>query len=487
MNPTLLARFAQLATTLTGMEFPGSRQHELARAVCDMVEMQGCSSAEHLFEQLTQTPHDTPLRQIFISCLTINETYFFRNRPQFEALATEILPEIIERRQSQRTLRIWSAACATGEEPYSVAILLDRLLPNYADWDISILATDIDRRALERAQQGVYGAWSFRQVDEAIRAQYFEHRGRFFEISPAIRRRVRFTYLNLAEESYPSLLNNTANMDLILCRNVLIYFGAEMARLVSDRLYRALSADGWLLVGHAEPSQEIFARFLTFNLPGTVAYRRQPHNSADDWQTAAHPPPITRQPSPPPGAITLPRLTSTAAQSQQNAPDKRAPADHFAVTHPDVDLPQLLAQANSPNDDGANAFALASFYASRRQWSEAEQWVGRALERKPMMAQAHYLHALLLLEASQTDAAITAARQCVYVDATFIAGHLLLALLHRRSGDLRRAINALTQARSLLQRLPGDVIVDESGGATARQLLASTEQQLETLNARFAK
>ena len=104
-----------------------------------------------------------------------------------------------------------------------------------------------------------------------------------------------------------------------------------------------------------------------------------------------------------------------------------------------------------------------------------------------MMAQAHYLHALLLVEANQTDAAISAARQCVYVDACYIAAHLLLALLHHRNGDLRRAHNALMQARSLLQRMPGDAIVDDSGGATVRQLLAATEQQIESFAARSAK
>src|SRR5205085_1716639 len=128
------------------------------------------------------------------------------------------------RRKVQR-LRVWSAGCATGEEAYSLAILLEELLPDLAFWDVQILATDINRRSLARAQVGVYSPWSFREVPEGIQARYFTVQGRNFEVLPRIRERVSFAYLNLVEDNYPSLLNHTHDLDLILFRNVLIYFG----------------------------------------------------------------------------------------------------------------------------------------------------------------------------------------------------------------------------------------------------------------------
>jgi chemotaxis protein methyltransferase CheR len=485
MNQTQIAQFVQLATALTGMMFSDSRLTDLTLAVRNTIEQLGMSTADELYTALALTNPDPTILRTFISHLTIGETHFFRNQPQFGALATTILPEIIERRRSQRRLRIWSAACATGEEPYSIAILLDQLLPDFTEWDVSILATDIDWRALERAQQGLYSAWSFRQMDETVRTQYFARCDRLFQISPTIRRRVRFSYLNLSEASYPSLLNNTTQIDLILCRNVLIYLAPEITRSIANRLYHSLNEGGWLLVGHAEPSQEIFAQYETINLPGTVAYRRQ-SPPLDLWlsdpqtqtanRTAMNQPspaktPRRPAPSPPPTHEALLQLANEAHAPGQPTPQAEAEQ-------------QLLIRANDPKDDGIATYILAQYYAEHRQWAQAEQWLRRALKRKPLLAQAHYLYALLLLEANQTDAAITAARRCIYVDANYVAGHLLLALLHRRCGDQRRSLNALTQARSLLRQMSADAIVADSGGATARQLLAATEQQIETIGAR---
>lgn len=125
-------------------------------------------SAAALYSLLTDATHGPKAREALVHDLLIGETHFFRNRPQFEALEKHILPEIISRRRAARRLRIWSAGCATGEEPYSLAILLHRLLPDLADWNILILATDINRQALQQAQRGVYGPWSFREVPDTI-------------------------------------------------------------------------------------------------------------------------------------------------------------------------------------------------------------------------------------------------------------------------------------------------------------------------------
>ncbi|MCB0148712.1 MAG: hypothetical protein KDE01_13805, partial [Caldilineaceae bacterium] len=162
LDQDLLLEFAELATSLTGMDFVDRRQADLARAVRETIWQVKAGSGEQLLRLITggQENHGTTVNA-FISHLTIGETHFFRNQPQFAALATRILPELIERRRHEKRLRIWSAACATGEEPYSLAILLDTLLPG-DDWDVSILATDIDQQALTRAAQGVYGTWSFR-------------------------------------------------------------------------------------------------------------------------------------------------------------------------------------------------------------------------------------------------------------------------------------------------------------------------------------
>ncbi len=480
LDDALLQRFARLATAMTGMVFGDHRLPDLARAVRESVWQAGVASCAELHDLLAGAPYDAPIVRSFISHLTIGETHFFRNQPQFAALAQEILPEIIERRRSQRRLRIWSAACATGEEPYSLAILLGTLLPDYDDWDVSILATDIDQQALDQAERAVYGTWSFRQTDDAVRARYFAQQGRFFVLDGAIRRRVTFARLNLADDSYPSPANHTAEMDLILCRNVMIYFATATTQAVANRLYAALSSGGWLLVGHTEPSQEIFARYQTVNLPETVVYRRgplpvpmgAPASGAGESGSLVGAP-VMRSPRHRSIVAPLPRGNSEQTPERADvvwpgtAHDEAAPLEEIdGATRPCNATP-----------DGMAEYEHARALAGRGQWIEAEQWIERAIERRPLLAEAHYLHALLMLEAGQRDAALTAARRCTYASSAYVAGHLLLAQLYRRSGDARRTAAALSHARKLLERQAPDAVIPDAGGATASQLLAYVDTQ----------
>ncbi len=156
----------------------------------------------------------------------------------FEALEDRILPELIRSRSvGNRRLRIWSAGCATGEEPYSIAIALRRALPVPEDWRITILATDINPHILRKASAGVYGEWSFRNAPPWLKGTWFRPKkdGKL-EILPEIRKMVSFAYLNLAEDIFPSPVNNTNAMDLIFCRNVLMYFAAERAQEIGESL-----------------------------------------------------------------------------------------------------------------------------------------------------------------------------------------------------------------------------------------------------------
>jgi chemotaxis protein methyltransferase CheR len=161
-----------------------------------------------------------------------------------------------------------SAGCATGEEPYSLAMLLARMLPDLADWNISILGTDINPGSLQRAAAGVYTQWSFRECPDGMAEAHFRKAGeREWEVASAIRNLVNFSYLNLVEDLSPSLLNETNALDLIFCRYVLMYFSAEQARRVTARLRCCLVDGGWLVVSSTEASRILYAQFTTVNFP----------------------------------------------------------------------------------------------------------------------------------------------------------------------------------------------------------------------------
>ena len=185
-----------------------------------------------------------------IALLTNGETYFFRDHGQFDLLRLRLLPELIERRRDAKTLRLWSAGCSSGEEAYSLAMLLDMLLPKRDGWNILILGSDIDEAALAKARRGHYGQWSFRMAPPALKQRYFQRKGDEWMLDERIRSMVTFRTSNLIGETFPSA--ELRDMDLILCRNVFIYFGAacrgrrcgqtgcraERRRLSHDRSHR---------------------------------------------------------------------------------------------------------------------------------------------------------------------------------------------------------------------------------------------------------
>jgi chemotaxis protein methyltransferase CheR len=296
-------RFSELLLKQFGLNFSETRWTELDHAIRYAFAASTCSSLEEYYNLLSNTQIGTVEMDRLVNAVTVNETHFFRDDAQFNALYQFILPRIIEHKRPVRTLRIWSAGCSSGEEPYSLAILLRELLPDIDQWSITILGTDINTASLERAHQGVYGNWAFREERaKNLRSRYFRVDNGRFILVPDVRRMVLFKRLNLAEPCYPSYETNTMMMDLILCRNVTIYFNEQITRWIIDRFYDALVDGGWLVVGHSEPSIDTYHRFRVRNFTDTLAYQKSPETAGLKWPSAK---PVAPAPIPLP---PLPRL-----------------------------------------------------------------------------------------------------------------------------------------------------------------------------------
>jgi chemotaxis protein methyltransferase CheR len=235
------------------------------------------SSAAAVLDALASLAFDAPAWQVVVEALAVGETNFFRQPAWFSQLERQILRPAIERRQSTgaKRLRIWSAGCATGEEAYSLAILVLRLLPNADGWEINITGTDVSNAFLSHAARAVYREWSLRELDDATRERHFTKldSGRF-ALRPATRAWVTFTPLNLAdEEPWDSRLTG---LDLIVCRNVLMYLAPERQRAIAQRLIECLAPDGWLATAPAEATAEWFHPLKPVNVPSAVLFRRDP-------------------------------------------------------------------------------------------------------------------------------------------------------------------------------------------------------------------
>jgi chemotaxis protein methyltransferase CheR len=217
-----------------------------------------------------------PLRQAELIALlneiTIGETCFFRNQPQLDALRRIVIPNILEAKSRfpQRRLRIWSAGCSTGEEPYTLRMLqLEEADSQLKKWTVEILATDLNQRSLAHAKAAVYGDYSTRNLTPLYRQKYFLPSGNQFRVNPTVRANITFNRLNLSDDARMTLMKN---IDVIFCCNVLIYFDLASKRRVIQHFFNNLLPHGYLFLGHSESLFGVSEDFRLVHLPGTTAY-----------------------------------------------------------------------------------------------------------------------------------------------------------------------------------------------------------------------
>ena len=215
--------------------------------------------------------HEQEMSNI-MDLLTTNETYFFREAFQLKAFTEEIVPELVAAKtgQGDRTIRIWSAGCSSGEEPYTIAMLLLEM-PSLKGWRVEIIGTDISQRVLQLARKGLYRASSFRATDDRFICKFFSRREDAHQISDEVRRLVSFSQLNLFDQTRLALLGK---MDVIFCRNVIIYFDLAAKKRVIESFSRILVPGGFLLLGHSESLMNITTQFTLRHFVNDMVYQR---------------------------------------------------------------------------------------------------------------------------------------------------------------------------------------------------------------------
>jgi chemotaxis protein methyltransferase CheR len=206
-----------------------------------------------------------------IDVLTVNETYFFREPKQFKSFSQEILLELKALRQDRKTLRIWSAGCASGEEPYTIAMLILENEQDFRSWNIEIIGSDINQRVLRTAQIGYYRQNSFRSMDNYYLRRYFERDGEGYRIKDEVKKLVNFNFFNLLDKKRTAVVGH---MDVVFCRNVLIYFNSNAKRMAINTFFDRLSDGGYLLLGHAESLMNVSTSFALKHLKHDMVYQK---------------------------------------------------------------------------------------------------------------------------------------------------------------------------------------------------------------------
>ncbi len=430
----LLDEMAARVEERLGLSFPIERRGELARGIARAAAANHCRDAAHCARWLRDNAISPHQLAALAAHLTPGETYFWRDPASFEALRRSVLPGLVQRRRSgSRRLRIWSAGCSTGEEAYSLAMLLELAIADLDQWELNLLATDINPRALQIARRGVYREWSFRGVPQELRERFFRPRpDGLMEVLPHLRRRVSFARLNLADDVYPAQRNDTQAMDLIVCRNVLMYFAPAQAARVLDRFANALVDGGWLLLGAAETGslQGSCAALSPVDVDGCFLLRR----NGDRGSAAA-----------------APDGSGNAANRSQAPPPPLQPA---------------------PAADPAEMARLARGHADRGRLDAALDWSQRAIAAAKLDPGVHYLHANILLELGRRGEATASLERALFLDHDFTLAHYALGMQARTDGMPAHARRHLRNALASLARRDASQAVSDGNGITVGRLAA---------------
>lgn len=468
------ARLSEIVAETTGLHFPPERREDLQRGVTASVRELGFEDAAACAAWLVSTVLTPAQVRVLASHLTVGETYFFRERNAYDAFVDGMLPDIVRaRRGRSQRLRIWSAGCCTGEEPYSLAMALHQALPDPSDWEIKILGTDINPRFLEKAAAGVYGDWSFRGESSGIRERFFRRTadGRY-AVVPEIKRLVTFAPLNLMEDVYPSPATDTQAMDMIFCRNVLMYFAAASTKKVIRKMHDALIPGGWLTVSPSEASHALFPQFVQVNRPGVILYRKGVTDAASE--------------APIPSRVALDRAAHNVPPS---IPSFDRGADAFpaaALTGAPRGVGKYAETAGvspEPFDEHASAArscaAQARMHADLGELEQALAWCDRWTAADKLNPGSHYLRAVILFERGRHDDARASLQRSLFLRPEFVLAHYTLGQLAWRSGGADEAHRHFINALRLLDGCAVEDVIPESDGLTAGRLIETITSMMD--------
>lgn len=479
ISDAMLSMLAGFVENNIGLHFPKRRLNEFKRGIICAAGEFGFDDPESFGLWLLSAKLTKSQIEMLASCLTVGETYFFRDKRIFKVLEEHILTDLIERRLGDKYLRIWSVGCCTGEEPYSIAIMLNRFHA-LKDWHISILATDINPRFLEKALNGVYTKWSFRDTPKWVKDGYFRKTDSgLFEIIPDIKKAVTFSTLNLSENTYPSILNNTNAMDIILCRNVLMYFTEGAARQVIGRLEQCLVDGGWLIVGPSEASSVIHAHFSAVNFENAILYRKEKGKSGKKeavYVPKAVPEPVFKpEPKteiPEPVASFEVSVTEETLRAFYN--EALILYEHGRYDEASDILMDMLSDGRKAHKTRLFSDAvslLIKTYANQGMLTDALRWCGKAIAYDKVNPNFYFLQATIFQEQNQIEQAIASLKKVIYLAPNFVPAHYGLGNFMLKQGKLERSRKYFENALDLLSAYPFDQVIPECGGITAGRLI----------------
>lgn len=452
LDPMLEAGFVELIRERFGLSISYRQSAQLAQAVREVLPGSACETPDTLYRLFT-AGHRLDLLDAVAARLTVGETHFYRVRPQIQALRDTILPELRAGRTDRRSLRIWIAGCSTGEEAYTVAMLLREQLPMLSEWNVRLLATDLNEASLVQARNGCYGAWSFRETPDDVRERHFVPEGKRWRLAEPVRRMVAFERVNLVDNPLRELGLQAGGIDLILCRNVTIYFHADATQELYRQFTAALAPGGWLVLGPSDPPPSPGGALQPVYLPGAVVWRKG--KSGPEAEGASRPVPVRALPP-------VPRRPSPVQQSRPARP-----------------RPALLPAAPPPPGTQSGELDHLRVLAGTDR-NEALVQAERLIQAGTLEPDVHLLAGMMHLDAGDLLPAVENLRRAAFLEPGNVLAHFTLGRAYAQLGYPERARVTFFHTRRLLATAE-DVPGLDGDGLTIDDLRYAVEVQLGQL------
>ena len=424
--------FQEFLSRESGLHFDKDKSQNLQHSLLERMQKLRINSYQGYYNFLINSTQGKPEIDELFNLVTIGETHFFRNSPQFEVLRESVLPEIISRKDRDKSLRIWSAGCSRGDEPYSIAMVIREALPDYKSWQISILATDINRNALSFAKEAIYKDKDIAHLPEGYLERYFKKDGKNYILSEEVKGLVNFTYHNLAKDS--SLFEDA---DIIFCRNVIIYFDEPTIKRIIYDFYHYLKTGGYLFLGHSEILWQISDKFKTVEFPRTFIYQKAPY--------------LVREES-----------------------------------HPFIGVPEIkfeeFIDAQEPDKTLVHAdFQRATELANQGSYQEARDQLKRIIRQDNLHVEAYYLLGVLAYRTVDLKEAEEQFRKVIYIDHNIELAYFNLAEIYISQKKYTKAAREFNNAIGLLEKKPMDEQVRFSEDFTVEILLMTCKNNLNQI------
>jgi chemotaxis protein methyltransferase CheR len=446
--------FQELLIEACGLQFEEDRNQSLHFALWQRLQHRGYDSYQEYYNLLKFHPQGRLEIRELLDLITIGETYFFRNKAQFNVLMRFVLPEIIQRKLYSRdkSIRIWSAGCSRGDEAYSIAIAMMEVLPSYKEWSISILGTDINRNGLACAKEATYGEKDISHLPKEYLDKYFKIQSSTYLLNSDVRELVQFEYHNLVKDLY--LDERIQNTDLIFCRNVTIYFNCQTTQRVIENFYNCLAEKGYLFLGHTETLWQIANKFERVEFPQTFIYRKRisaiqedvtkpfiaiPEINIEDLTSVKEP--VTEK------GFFLQEQKSGLQEKPKLLGQIATPFDQASLSSPN----NIIAQ---DRDQILTCLTNATILANEAKYKEAADILAKVIEEDNLSVEAYYLLGVLSYKSGDFKKAETQFRKVIYADPDSVLAYFNLGNIYLYQRKFSGADREFRNAIRLLEKRP---------------------------------